>query len=66
MNSPAMLLFLIPVVFGAGALILGLALAAAATGVSESFEERWEPSPPAGLPSIPMTAQPEASRTRAA
>lgn len=66
MNSPAMLLFLIPVIFGAGALLLGLALAAAATGVSESFEERWTPNEPAGRPSIPMSARPDPSRSRAA
>ena len=56
-----MLLFLIPVVFGAGALLLGLALAAVATGVGESFEERWESRQPAGRPAIPMTPRPEAA-----
>ena len=64
MNSLAMLFLFIPAVFGAAALVMGLALAAVATGVSESFEERWEASPPTGPAAIPMgerTTRPKAA-----
>lgn len=66
MMSPVMLILYVPVVFGAGALLLGLFLAAATVGVCEAVETRPASGPPVTRPAFPRSEPSGVSLPRAA